>query len=132
MVAIDSSALSCISIHATQAILFDLSSAETRSAYIGLLSIPDHLLKKSSAWFIFSVARTSLVEEMPGQVSGLMRRALHEFWPQGGHGFQRGVCVPAGHRDVSIRCELAGILADEKALKEVFGYRGASGTKPCP
>ena len=37
-----------------------------------------------------------------------------------------------GQRDVLVRCELAGILADEKALKYVFGYRGAAGSKPCP
>ena len=104
----------------------------TECVYWVLVDLPDHLLSKSFAWFICSVARTTLVEEMPGQFSGWMRKTILELWSQEGPNFEKGVCLPMGQRDVLARCELAGILADEKALREVFGYRGASGSKPCP
>ena len=41
-------------------------------------------------------------------------------------------CAHRGRDRASlIRCRFGGFLADEKALKEIFGIKGAGGSKPC-
>lgn len=54
-----------------------------------------------------------------------------QFFPVDGSGLQRGILLVNGNRQHLLRARFGGFMADEKGLKEVFSYKGASGSKPC-
>ena len=105
----------------------------TECVYWTIAEFPDHVLVKASGWLVFSTIRTTLVEQWPGSFSGFMRSIINLFWSQNrlSPNFEKGIMVPHIGRSLIVRCCLGGILADEKALKEIFGLKGASGSKPC-
>ena len=105
----------------------------TECVYWTIAEFPDHVLVNASGWLVFSAIRTTLVEQWPGGFSGFMRSVISLFWSQNrlSPNFERGIMVPHIGRSVIVRCCLGGILADEKAHKEIFGLKGASGSKPC-
>ena len=105
----------------------------TECVYWTIAEFPDHVLTKASGWLVFSAIRTTLVEQWPGSFSGFMKSVITLFWSpdRKSQSFERGIMVPFNDRSVIVRCCLGGILADEKAHKEIFGLKGASGSKPC-
>ena len=60
-----------------------------------------------------------------------MRRVLNVFFSEKGHFFERGCILDCRGAKFVHRANFAGFLADEKAHKEIFEAKGASGTKPC-
>jgi hypothetical protein len=104
----------------------------TECVYWTIAEFPDHVLTNASGWFVFSTIRSTVLEDWPGHYSGFMRKIVEHFWPnRQSPNFESGVLVPCIDRSLLVRCGLGGFLADEKAHKEVFGLKGAAGSKPC-
>ena len=105
----------------------------TQCCYFTLLEFPYRLLVSDLGWMTAVTARSTLVQEIPGQLSGLMAAFLSAVWPGSGHclakhGFRFSLPDGAEHH---LRVEYAGTIADERALKELLCVKGASGSKPC-
>ena len=107
------------------------SGRNTEMVYWAFADWPDFVLKRADAWVPIIAARCTIIHKLEGGVSNLMRRVLHLFFPEQGHSLSRGVCLQVGNQSILVRGELGGFLADEKALKEIFGLKGASGSRPC-
>lgn len=107
-------------------------SRTTQCVYWTFADLPGNILVQSGMWFIFCTVRTTLVDKIPGKVSGFMRRILKTFFRERGNSFDRGFVVHHGDQSVVLTATFSGFVADEKALKEVYGFKGASGSKPCP
>ena len=106
-------------------------SRTTQAVYWTIADFPGNILVQSGMWFLFSVVRTKIMCTLPGSVSGYMRNVLKIFFGNGAFNFQRGVILSHGDRSVLMRGCFSGFIADEKALKEIFSLKGASGSKPC-
>lgn len=105
----------------------------TQCIYWTFADLPPHVLCQSSFWFVFTTVRSTVVAHWPGKVSGLMRHALLRFFGDPSMpNFREGIVLQSDDRSFLLRASFAGFLSDEKALKEIFALKGASGTKPCP
>ena len=94
---------------------------------------PEWYVRRDMAWFTFGSIRTSIVSNLPGYVSELMKHVLHVFWSPTGSNFQTagGLFVnPSGSTTV-VKAKFSGFLGDEKGLKEIFNTKGYGGTKIC-
>ena len=83
-------------------------------------------------WFLFGVVRTEVVNRTRGKISGLMKQVLYMMFPQTGTSFSTGLLLSHGAESKIVQATFSGFIADEKALKEVFGTKGASGKKTVP
>ena len=108
-------------------------SRTTECLYWSIIDFPDHVLKRQLGWLVYSTVRTTILERLPGRNTAWMKLALREFFaPAAGRpSFRSGIVVSSRDRAFMVRCKFAGFIADEKALKEFMGLKGASGSKPC-
>ena len=103
----------------------------TQAIYWCFADWPQWALQRSSVWLLFGVVRTTLVEELPAGESQLMKAVMNVFFSKTGHSFTNGCLIHHGQDSVLVRAVFKGFLADEKAHKEIWASKGASGTKPC-
>lgn len=101
----------------------------TMAFYWTVLEWPSHLLKRVYGWFTFGVLRSTLIAKYPGGLSALFKKVLHVFFPETGPSLLTGVALGGCSRIVCFG--LGGIIGDEKAIKEIYGLKGAAGCKPC-
>ena len=102
-----------------------------QAIYWTIVDFPSWFLRRKDSWFCFSLVRTMVTKRLAGYVSELMKIALHVFFPPSGTSFDRGCHVQHNGDGLVVTATFEGILADEKALKEVFGVKGAGGNIPC-
>ena len=103
----------------------------TQSIYWSFADWPQWALQRSAVWLLLGVIRTSLVDDMPGGESSLMRHLLNVCFRATSPSFIIGVLIPVGTTALLLRAVFGGFLADEKAHKEIFLVKGASGSKIC-
>ena len=107
-------------------------SRTLQSVYWCCADWPDWLLQRTAAWPVFGTIRSSVVEQLDGGVSHLMKLIMHTFWPENGDSMANGfTIVKAGGERIIRNGLFCGFLCDEKAHNQVTGSKGASGTKPC-
>jgi hypothetical protein len=87
---------------------------------------PQWLISRSAAWPCFGVLRSALVGWIPGGISGLMRKILTLMFLSE-HNFDTGVLLVVDSKRLLVRGVYDGLMADEKALKECNGLKGAQG-----
>ena len=92
-------------------------------------------LCNEECWFVVSVVRSTIIQELPGGMSHWTRLLLTEwFFNNERTNLQTaGVIVNLDGEDSGtlLVAHLKCVIADEKALKELIGCKGASGTKLC-
>ncbi len=103
----------------------------TQSIYWSFVEWPQWALQRSAVWLLLGVIRTSLVDDMPAGESGLMRHMLNICFQATSPSFILGIVIPICAESIILRAVFGGFLADEKAHKEIFLVKGASGTKFC-
>ena len=103
---------------------------QTQCIYYTFTDFPDDLLVNAETWFLFTVVRSTIVDEIPGKVSALMAGALNIFFGPG-QTFARGVLLSNGNAAAMLTAEFSGFMADIKALTEIFSLKSAAGAKPC-
>ena len=107
-----------------------------QAVYWSILDMPDWIRfrAKSLGWFAFCYVPSSDLADNDINISVLMKSVLEAFWPKDGESFnfsRHGVCINVKQSMYRFVCDFACIMGDEKALKECFSLKGASGTKPC-
>ena len=103
----------------------------TQCLYWTFADFPPAVLAQEEAWLLFGCLQAKIAKKLPAGVSYLAKRMLHVFF-KGRFNLATGTTIAT--RDgglVLCRCSFGGFLADEKALKEIFCIKGASGLKPC-
>ncbi len=103
--------------------------------YWSFLEFGPAALQTEDAWFIVCVIRTKQIEKLSGFMSHMFKLLLKRYFfnSQNGHHFKNsGVRIVIEGKSFFIFAEFGAIVADEKALKEVFCCKGASGFKFCP
>ena len=95
-------------------------------------------LSSEHAWFIAAAVRSSLINKMESGMSQFFRFTLTEmfFNNSTGRNFSTGGCtVKLTIRGAVIHATIVArvriVVGDEKALKEIFSFKGASGYKIC-
>ena len=102
-----------------------------QAVYWCIIELPTWFLRRKDAWFCFTITRSINAKRLASYVSELMKHTLHAFFPEAGDSFKRGCTLQHGSDSISFVASFAGILADEKGLKEVFGIKGQAGNAPC-
>jgi hypothetical protein len=108
---------------------------KVQAIYYSYAELGARMLSTESGWFVLTTIRSNLVDKIASGMSHLVRILLREafFNDASGHNFATaGVTVTIGGVTVVIFARLKVIIGDEKSLKEIFGFKGASGFKLCP
>ena len=110
----------------------DLGRA-TQSLYWCFTDWPEWLLRRADGWLTFGCVRSSIALRIRGGMSGFMKQVLLCFFHPTAPSFaSTGAMLHRSATDAVIfKAPLAGLLGDEKGLKEVFSTKGPSSTVPC-
>ena len=103
-----------------------------QATYWTILDFPYWLLSRKSSWFCFSLSKSNTIKQVPGYTGCLIKIMLNTFFPASGASFASGCHLTHGSNAVVVTASFAGVLADEKGLKEVYDIKGQGGRLPCP
>lgn len=106
-------------------------SRQTQCVYWTFADFDDHLLNRADTWFVATTLRSTIMDCVPGKVSGVMRHIMNVFFANDGTSFATGVVLQSGNDTAVLTARFVGFLGDEKALKEIWCLKGASGSRPC-
>ncbi len=85
------------------------------------------LLSRSAMWSCLGVLASKKLDEIPGGLSQFYAFLLDHIFSRGSFDVQ----IVVGKERLRLCVVYGGLMADEKALKEVHDYKGASGLKAC-
>ena len=105
----------------------------TQAIYWAIPDFPSWFLKRKDSWFVFSVIKSNIIHKLQGYMTELMALVLQIFFSERGHNFMNSCSVKnrSTGKSFVFAAVFHGFLADEKALKEVFGITGSGGNVPC-
>ena len=93
---------------------------------------PEWLVSRSAAWFVLALLRSKHMEFVLGYIWGFMKKMVELMFLNPSHSLTTGVVIVCDQASKLVRGIYVGVLADEKALKEIHGFKGASGDTPQP
>ena len=102
---------------------------KTMAVYMSFAELGPEKLCRCEFWLTIAVARTSMIRQVKGGWSRMLRDILRAAF-LGAENFASGVLVYAGGPHLLFG-HLSNVLADEAALKLTFDAKGSSGLKPC-
>ena len=106
-------------------------SRKVEVCYWSFLEFGPAALGAEELWFCITAVRSSRVCQLPAGISHVTKAALRLFLV-GDHNIERGVMLEVRGQHVCLIAKYACHISDEKAIKETFCTKGASGSKPCP
>ena len=92
------------------------------------LEFPEFFRRSEDAWFTAATVRPSVLQDVPGGLSALMREFLKHVWPaEAPSAASTGMRIPVVGGawqwfTLVFRC----FCADESALKHIYNVKGAS------
>lgn len=99
--------------------------------YYTFTNLPSWYIARNAGWFFFAAFPAKLVDKLDGGYSCLMAKMLTVLFETEPLNFERGFPCTSSTGTFLCQAPFRLLLADEKALKELWGLRGAAGTKPC-
>ena len=99
--------------------------------YWTIIELPTWFRVRKFGWFTLLVIRTSLVRKVQGGMSAIWRQVFKVFFGSTWNFDSIGVRCMSSTSEFVFKARFGCILADEKALKEAWSVKGASGTKMC-
>ena len=100
--------------------------------YMCVVDWPQWLLQRSGAWLNIGFIRTTVVNALPGGLSGLMGRLLHLFFsPDVSNSFARGLCINVRDSCITTKGKFSGFLADDSCHTHLSSIVGSSGIHIC-
>ena len=102
--------------------------------YWTILELPDWFKSRDCGWWFCLACPCKLLGQVPGGLSLLFARVLDTFFGKSTSVlgcFSSGVHCHCSGGTFVLKATMGPLLADEKAIKEAFSLKGASGTKPC-
>ena len=111
------------------------ASREQLCLYWSILQLPAYIRSQDCGWWHLLACPTRNLDQTPGGLSWLYAKALEMFFgtaevPVTGN-FLQGVHCTCTTGTFVFKAQMGPLLADEKAIKEVWCLKGASGSKPC-
>ncbi|CAE7263312.1 unnamed protein product [Symbiodinium sp. CCMP2592] len=111
------------------------ASREQMCVYWSILQLPGFVRSQDCGWWHVLSCPTKQLDKTPGGLSWLYAKVLEMFFgttelPVTGN-FLEGVHCTCSEGSFVFRARMGPLLADEKAIKEVWCLKGASGSKPC-
>jgi hypothetical protein len=106
-------------------------SRKVEVCYWSFLEFGPAALGREELWFCITAVRSSRVCKLPAGISHVTKAALRLFF-LGDHNIKRGVMLEVRGQHVCLIAKYGCHISDEKAIKETFCTKGASGSKPCP
>jgi len=101
------------------------------SVYFSFKELGPHVLCKTEAWLTVTVVRTTMISEVVGGWSHMLRVLLRHML-LGPQSWSSGGVVLQLPNPVLFFAVLKNIIGDEAALKQAYDNKGASGLRPCP
>ena len=98
--------------------------------YLGFREMPATALVREQFWLPLAVLRTHEAQKVVGGISNCFRLLIRSILFDPCHAAGIGFAIDLGSPRL-IRLKIRNVLADESALKQVFGCKGASGLRPC-
>ena len=92
---------------------------------------PSWMLQRKDSWMLFAAIRSTIVKDIVGGLSYIIKRTLKVFFSGGPRSFITGCTIAFNNSCYKITATLKGLMTDEQALNHVFHLKGASGTFPC-
>ena len=105
-------------------------SRTLQNIYWCIAEWPDFVLQRMECWPCFGSIRTTIANEIPGDVSALMTQVLRVFFCST-QSFATGVTIVYKGIPKLVTGIFGGFVADERALKEIFSVKGSGGNRPC-
>ena len=103
--------------------------------YFTFIDFPTWAVNQTIGWLPFGMLRSRKIEQSPLSSSSLLSKVLMTFLsdePSTGIGrLDTGCMYVHGGEHRMYSGTFAGIIGDEKGLKEFFGIKGQAGWKPC-
>ena len=102
--------------------------------YWTIAELPSWFRARQNGWFHFSMFPLALVEQVDGGHSFLFTFMVKTFFGKGAFAWDfgtTGICCKTTTKDFLLVATLACLLADEKALVQLWCTKGASSYKPC-
>ena len=91
----------------------------------------DTLLSSERHWFLLGVCRSEIVRRIKGRMSAYIRMCMEQFYTP--HDARRGLFVTLASGDRALFfLRISIIVADAAALRDMYDFKGASGTLLCP
>eukprot|EP00971_Amphidinium_carterae_P239319 4751070-Amphidinium_carterae.1 len=113
--------------------LLHVNARQLQVLYWSLLEFGMDVLSEEESWLEVAICRSSIVQKLKGGMSSLVATALKLCWGTKTHDFMTScihLMLPDGTA-LRVFVKFAIKLADEGALHQAFGCKGASGLKPC-
>jgi len=100
--------------------------------YVSFFELRRHL-RLCEAWLCIAVLRHDVLREVQGGVPAACRGLLRTMLLGPSSLAEAGICItcPRSGRPVILQVELSRILGDDAAGTAMFGFKGASGLRPC-
>ena len=99
--------------------------------YYTFTNLPSWYIARNAGWFFLAAFPGKLVDKLDGGYSCLMAKMLTVLFETEPLNLERGFPCTSSTGTFLCQAPFRLLLADEKALKELWGLRGAAGTKPC-
>ena len=86
-----------------------------------------HALRSEFAWFPIGILRSSIIRQVPGGLSDIVKRLL-QSWDAG----RQGLPIHFPKKGIQIiSLQLSACVMDEAGMRDMWQFKGASGRKPC-
>ena len=105
------------------------NARKTTVVYMSFLQLGLQL-RREETWFPVACVRHCVLDRTDGGASTAMRALLRETF-FGDENFSHGTTVHIGSSPMLFFAKVSQVIADEPALKEMWGWKGHAGIKPC-
>ena len=105
-------------------------SRETQAVYWTFRELGHEVISRENGWFTMAGLLSDTVSEIEGGMSHVFSILLRFFFDPN-HDFRTGIFLPL-NGETLVFANLLCFVADEKALKGILHFRGASSWFPCP
>ena len=97
---------------------------------------PQHMIHNVDSWLLLGAIRCDVVNSFDGGMAEFMPMLMRIMFPESGGGMQTGAHIVHRSsngevRTIVFRAKFGGFIADDDAHKQLWGFKGASGRKPC-
>lgn len=100
------------------------------AVYVGIADLGQAELTHEEFWLPVAIIRSSVVQGIKGGLSNTMRCLLRSILMAPANLAGAGMAIDLDGPKL-LRFNMSEVIADESALKSLWGTKGASGTKPC-
>jgi hypothetical protein len=107
---------------------------EVQACYWAFKQFGQAALTNERTWFTIAAIRSDVIKKLPGGMSHFTSLLLKLFFDPETYDLRHGVFLPLGENGapVLVIARFGNFVADEKALKDIYHFRGASAWFPCP